>query len=133
LIFLVEDKRDLPLKTAIKRHIRLVSFSDGRIEMNLVENPSRDFLTKLAKRLEEWTGKRWMLSISQEEGAPTLAELDRAENEAQLDNAKSVPAVEAIMRQFPGAKIVDIRVREDETEGVAEVPEEEELDEFFEE
>ncbi len=113
LIFLVEDKRDLALKTAIKRHLRLVSFAEGRIEMNLVENPARDFLTVLGKRLEQWTGKRWMLSISQQEGAPTLGEQEAMENAAQMDDARADPAVEAIMAQFPGARIVDIRIREE--------------------
>ncbi|MEM7290075.1 MAG: DNA polymerase III subunit gamma/tau [Pseudomonadota bacterium] len=133
LIFLVEDKRDLALKTAIKRHIRLVSFADGRIEMNLVENPSREFLPTLGKRLEEWTGKRWMLSVSKEEGAPTLAEIERKESEARLDDARSNPAVEAVLKQFPGSKIVDIRIRDEETEAIPEAPEDDEsLDEFFE-
>lgn len=133
LIFLVEDKRDLALKTAIKRHVRLVSFADGRIEMNLVENPPRDFLTNLAKRLEEWTGKRWLLSVSKEEGAPTLAELERAENEARMDDAKNDPTVSAIMSQFPGARIVDIRIREEEEEIVPPPPEDDDsLGEFFE-
>ena len=124
LIFLVEDKRDLALKTAIKRHVRLVSFAEGRIEMNLVENPARDFLTVLGKRLEQWTGKRWMLSISKEEGAPTLGEQEAMENAAQMDDARADPAVEAIMAQFPGARIVDIRIRE---EGI-DTPEEEDPD-----
>lgn len=133
LIFLVEDKRDLALKTAIKRHIRLVSFSDGRIEMNLVENPPRDFLPTLGKRLEEWTGKRWMLSVSKEEGAATLAEVERKESEARLDDARSNPAVEAILKQFPGSKIVDIRIRDEETEALPEAPDDNDsLDEFFE-
>ena len=135
LIFLVEDKRDLALKTAIKRHIRLVSFADGRMEMSLVESPPRDFLTNLGKRLEEWTGKRWMLSVSQQEGALTLAEQEREENKAQMDDAKSHPAVEAILKQFPGSKIVNIRVREEEEqvlEAVPEVGDDDGLDEFFE-
>ncbi|MEM7303694.1 MAG: DNA polymerase III subunit gamma/tau [Pseudomonadota bacterium] len=133
LIFLVEDKRDLSLKSAIKRHVRLVSFADGRMEMNLVEDAPRDFLTVLSKKLEEWTGKRWMLSVSKEEGAPTLAEIERAENRAQMDDAKADPAVEAIIKQFPGAKIVDIRIREAETDVIGEAPEDDDsLDEFFE-
>jgi len=134
LIFLVEDKRDLALKTAIKRHVRLVSFSDGRMEMNLVENAPRDFLGNLGKRLEEWTGKRWVLSISAEQGQPTLAEHEAQENELRMDDAKADPAVEAIMSQFPGARIIDIRVREEE-ETLPPEPEEKEddpLDGFFE-
>jgi len=137
LIFLVEDKRDLALKTQIKRHVRLVSFADGRMDVNLVENPPRDFLPTLGKRLEEWTGKRWMLSISQEEGAPTLSEVERAESAQRMDDAKSDPAVEAIMKQFPGSRIVNIRVRQEEVEETLEpAPDETEdedgLDEFFE-
>jgi len=133
LIFLVEDKRDLQLKTQIKRHLRLVHFADGHIDMNLVENAPRDFLAVFGKKLEEWTGKRWMLSISAEEGAPTLSEVDAQENEARMDDAKNDPAVSAIMNQFPGARIVDIRVREAE-ETLEPAPEEsgDGLDEFFE-
>lgn len=133
MIFLVEDKRDLQLKTQIKRHLRLVNFADGRIEMNLVENAPRDFLTTFGKKLEAWTGKRWMLSVSSEEGAPTLAEVETQENADRMDDAKNDPAVSAIMNQFPGARIIDIRVREQE-ETLEPAPEESDdgLDEFFE-
>ncbi len=115
LIFLVEDKRDLQIKTLIARHIRVVSFADGRMEMNLVENPPRDFLPNLAKRIETWTGKRWMLSLSKEEGRPTLYEAEKQETEARIETARSDPAVEAILERFPGSRIVDIRIRKDET------------------
>ena len=114
LIFLVEDKRDLQIKTLIARHVRIVSFADGRMEMNLVENPPRDFLPNLAKRLESWTGKRWMLSLSKEDGQPTLQEAERQENEARMESARSDPTVEAILERFPGSRIVDIRIRNDE-------------------
>ena len=134
LIFLVEDKRDLALKTKIKRHVRLVSFADGRMEMNLVENAPRDFLPLLGKRLEEWTGKRWMLSTSQEQGAPTLAELEQDEANARMEDARNDPAVDAILKQFPGSRIVNIRVRQEEESTLPPSPDEENegLDEFFE-
>ena len=113
LIFLIEDKRDLVMKTAISRHVRLVSFADGRMEMNLVESPPRDFLPNLGKKLEEWTGKRWMLSLSKEEGSPTLQEQEKAEADTRMETALSDPAVEKILEQFPGARIVDIRIPEE--------------------
>ena len=134
LIYLVEDKRDLTIKTQIKRHVRPVRVSDGRMEMNLVENPPRDFLPILGKRLEEWTGKRWVLSISKEQGAPTLGELEAQENAIRMDDARSDPTVKALLDKFPGAKIVDIRVREEAPEEIIEpAPDEDNgLDEFFE-
>lgn len=134
LIYLVEDKRDLALKTAIKRHVRLVAFADCRMEMNLVNNPARDFLANLGKRLEEWTGRRWMLSVSQEEGAPTLAEQEEAEEKIRMDDARSDPVVSAILNQYPGSRITSIRVREEEQEGLEPAPadDDENLDGFFE-
>ena len=122
LIFLVEDKRDLQIKTLISRHVRIVSFTDGRMEMNLIENPPREFLPNLAKRLESWTGKRWMLSLSKEEGQPTLQESEKQENEARMESARSDPAVEAILGRFPGSRIVDIRIRSDEPEALPPEP-----------
>ena len=124
LIFLVEDKRDLKLKSQIARHVRLVSFADGRMEMNLVENAPRDFLPTLAKRLEEWTGRRWVLSISKEEGAPTLYEQEQAESKANLESARTDPAVEAILSQFPGAKIVDVKIKNEPGQDVIAPPDE---------
>lgn len=130
LIFLIEDKRDLKMKTAIARHVRLVSFVDGRIEMNLVENPPRDFLPTLSKQLEKWTSKRWMLSISQNEGSPTLNEQEQQETAQRINEARSDPAVEAILSRFPGSKIVDIRIRQEENE-ISDPPADENLDEFL--
>jgi len=136
LIFLVEDKRDIKLKNEIKRHIRMVHFENGRIDMNLVENASRDFMARLGKRLEEWTGQRWMLSTSKEEGEPTLAQVEMAESEAQMETAKSDPAVEEILALFPGSKIIDIRIRQNDMEVVEPVVEEPEddtgMNKFFE-
>ncbi|MBL4597717.1 MAG: DNA polymerase III subunit gamma/tau, partial [Rhizobiaceae bacterium] len=136
LIFLVEDKRDLPMKTYLRRNVRLVSFSDGRMEVNLVENPPKTFLTDLTKKLQDWTGKRWMISISSQEGAASLDEIEQAEVSAKVEQAKSDPTVEAILSRFPGSRIIDVRFRREEVledgelEGNDET-DEDGLDEFF--
>ena len=137
LIFLVEDKRDLAMKTYLRRNVRLVSFSDGRMEVNLVENPPKTFLTDLTKKLQDWTGKRWMISISSQEGAASLDEIEQAEVSAKVEQAKSDPTVEAILSRFPGSRIIDVRFRREEVledgelEGNDET-DEDGLDEFFE-
>ena len=112
LIFLTEDKRDLALKTCLRRNVRLVSFSDGKMEFNLVGSPPKTFLTDLSQKLQNWTGKRWMVAVSQKPGNPTLAELDEAENDAKVELARTDPTVEAVLNQFPGSKIIDVKIKE---------------------
>ena len=45
-----------------------------------------------------------------EEGAPTLAEADAARRETAFVDARSDPAVAAILAKFPGARIIDVRI-----------------------
>lgn len=134
LIFLTEDKRDLKAKSFLKRHFKLVECRHGYLEYQQAGNPPREMLQYLGKKLEEWTGTRWTLVVSQKEGMPTLDEIERAEMQDKLDNARSHPAVDAIMKTFDGARIVDVRIKNEE-DGVVEIIEEEDdenLDDFFE-
>ena len=131
LIFLAEDKRDLQMKERLRRNVRLVAFEDGRMEINLVGDPPANFVHDLSAKLLDWTGKRWIITTSRDGGAPTLEEADRAERDATHDEVRTDPAVAAVIAKFPGARIVDVRIRE--AEGAA-MPEEENdnLDDFFE-
>jgi len=132
LIFLAEDKRDLQTKTRLRRHVRLVKFEDGHMEFSIAGNPPSSFINDLQHKLKQWTGKRWNIIISREQGSPTLEENDQAEEKSRFDAASADPAVEAILAKFPGAKVIDVRIREevsqqDEAETAAD-----DLDDFFE-
>ncbi|MFZ1815576.1 MAG: DNA polymerase III subunit gamma/tau [Rhizobiaceae bacterium] len=131
LILLAEDKRDIQMRTWLRRHVRLVNFSDGRLEFNLAGDPPAGFVQNLSMRLQGWTGKRWMVTTSREGGQPTLEEQERQELGARTEIARADPAVEAIMGRFPGARIVDVRIREQEE--LPEAPGEDDtgLDEFL--
>lgn len=116
MLFLAEDRRDLKVKTFLKRNVKLVECRSGYLEYNLVGNPTRENVMHFSKKLEEWTGIRWALVISQKDGLPTIEEIERAELNDKLENARSHPAVEAIMKAFEGARIVDVRIRAEQEE-----------------
>ena len=118
LIFLAEDKRDLQVKTFLRRNVRLVSFEDGKMEFSLAGNPQRHVISEIQHKLLKWTGKRWNLVISRKEGAPSLDEVEQAEEQSKFDAARNDPAVEAILAKFPGAKVIDVRIRSDEEEEI---------------
>ena len=139
LVLLAEDRRDIKLRTMLRRNVRLVTFRDGHMEFSLAGDPPPGFVTELGQKLQQWTGRRWTLAVSREPGAPTLEEVEKAEAGEREEAAKADPVVEAILTRFPGARIVDIKLRADMTEApddaeaaMAEAERREGLDDFLE-
>ncbi len=109
LIALAAEKRDLSIKSALERDVRLVRFEDGTLEIALEAGARKTLIGELSKKLAEWTGRRWMVAVSAEAGSPSLraqAEMRKAE---MKDGVRADPLVQAVMERFPGAEIVDVR------------------------
>ncbi len=118
---LAAEKREIRLKLAVEREMRPVKFEDGRIEIALMPNADRDMVQELSKKLTDWTGTRWLVIVSREEGGQTIAEGREAAQTQLLDDARADPLVAAVMKRFPGARIVDVRVERSEEEEAARV------------
>jgi DNA polymerase-3 subunit gamma/tau len=103
-------ERELKLKVALERNVRLIRFEPGRIEMELTGDAPSGLAGDLGRKLQEWTGQRWVISIGSGKGGRTLDET-RAENRARMvTDARSDPLVAEVLARFPGAEIVDVRV-----------------------
>jgi DNA polymerase-3 subunit gamma/tau len=115
--------RDIKLKTLVRGFVRLVNLEPGRLEINLPDDAPKTLVAELQKKLEDWTGIRWMVILSREPGAPTLLEAETRAQEKRVSDARQDPDVAAILAKFPGAKITDVRIKgpelEEENEPVA--------------
>ncbi|HLL26696.1 MAG TPA: DNA polymerase III subunit gamma/tau [Xanthobacteraceae bacterium] len=120
---LAVQRRDLKVKHAIENLVRLVRIQEGRLEIALVAGAPAGITSELSTKLTEWTGRRWFVALSDEEGAPTLAERVAAERDARAHDVRSDPLVKAVLDRFPGAEIVDVRRREDAASAAAEIEE----------
>ncbi|MGF1543339.1 MAG: DNA polymerase III subunit gamma/tau, partial [Parvularculaceae bacterium] len=99
-------ERDARLRVELETHARLVSFEQGRIELRLDDAAPSDLAGRLVRRLKEWTGETWAVTVnSAADGAPTLREARRA-------RAMADPLVKAAFELFPTAEL--IAVHEDE-------------------
>jgi DNA polymerase III subunit gamma/tau len=87
----------------------LVRFAPGRLELRVRPEVPRDFAAQLAGLLQETTGARWAIALSNAEGEPTLAEQGRAADAGRRDLARSHPLVQAVLAAFPGATIEAVR------------------------
>ncbi|MBB4196887.1 DNA polymerase III subunit gamma/tau [Rhodoblastus sphagnicola] len=114
LVALASEKRDIQTKTALERDVRLVRFEQGRLEFALASGASPALTAQLSRKLQDWTGQRWLVALSSAQGAPTLKEqADARENEKRI-GVQAHPLVRATLDTFPGAVIVAVRGADDE-------------------
>jgi DNA polymerase-3 subunit gamma/tau len=109
LVALAAEKRDLAIKSALERDVRLVRFEDGRLEIFLEPSAAKTLTGELSKKLADWTGRRWMVVVSAEAGMPSLRSQAQAQKAELKAGVRSDPLVQAVLARFPGAEIVDVR------------------------
>jgi DNA polymerase-3 subunit gamma/tau len=109
LVALAGEKRDLQARSALEADMRLVRIEDGRLEIALEPNASRMLVNDLSRKLEQWTGRRWTVIVSNEAGQPTLRSQSLLEKSARERAAEADPRVQEVLTRFPGAKVVEVR------------------------
>ena len=123
LIALATEKRDIGIKSALERDVRLVRFEDGTLEVALEPSARPTLVGELSKKLTEWTGRRWMVAVSAEAGMPSMR-AQSAQRKAELkDTVRADPLVQAVLQRFPGAEIVDVRPPGDPAADASDMPE----------
>ena len=100
------------LAARLRKHLRPVSLSAGKLEVQIDGDVSEALLGQLARFMSQKSGQPWLVSASQQEGGPTLAELDRQEDEQAKQAVAGHPVVAAVLDQFEGAEITAVRPHE---------------------
>jgi DNA polymerase-3 subunit gamma/tau len=109
VVALAETKRDLKLKNALLEQLRLVRFKPGDIAVNPLPHASPDLLQELMRKLKTWTGQVWIVSTSDQEGEEPLGAQRRAAEAREIEALHAHPAVQEVLRHFPGATIKEVR------------------------
>ena len=102
---LAEERREPILSAWLRTEVRPIRVAAGAVEINCGRSPDGKMLTLLQERLEQWTGERWMIALSEDGGEPTLDEQDRAAQEAADRAAMDHPLVRQVLDAFPGARV----------------------------
>ena len=113
VVELIRHNRDVKLLVEVESGLRLARYAPGRIEFVPTENAPRDLATRLAQRLQLWTGVRWGVSVVNEGGGQTIAERRDADRLAAEAVARQNPLVQAVFDAFPQSKITEIRTAAD--------------------
>jgi DNA polymerase III subunit gamma/tau len=109
VVELFDKHREAVLRSHLYANVHLVQFEPGRIELRPGEGAPRDLSNRLGQLLSQWTGRRWVVSVSGEPGEPTLREAEEAKARALKSEAAQDPLVRAVLEAFPGARIEAVR------------------------
>ena len=109
VVALFGQKREALLQSHIINHVHLVKFEQGHLALRMAEGAPANLVGQITDKLGQWTGQRWVVSLSREEGAPTIASLRKQAQENQLSAVEKTPVVAEILKIFPGARISAIQ------------------------
>tara|TARA_B100001939_G_scaffold348110_1_gene372741 strand:- start:4440 stop:6266 length:1827 start_codon:yes stop_codon:yes gene_type:complete len=109
VVRLFEERQEAQIAFHLKENTHLVSFDTGRIDIRLNNRAPRDLVSKVSEKLREFTGQRWIVSLSQQRGEDSLYQKELAEAQALKERLSQNPLVKTVLETFPGAQITDIR------------------------
>ncbi len=115
VVALFESKREARLVHSLMHHVHEVRCEPGVIEFRPEPRAPTDLASRLGEMLTLWTGRRWIASVSNAEGKPTLVQQKEAKADDLRSSADSNEVVMAILKTFPGAKVETVRRRGEET------------------
>ncbi len=113
LINLCTKRKEAKLKYELETNTNLVSFSEGLIEISFNENLDKDFIKNLSNKLYEWTSKRWIISLSKNQGQLSKKEKNKINEKKIFDDVKKSEAYKKVIETFPDAELINVKLEED--------------------
>ena len=114
LVRTANEEKEVELKYDLERNVRLVSFVPGKINITFNEKLNKNFIKTLTEKLLKWTGERWIISLSKEEGEKTVYEKTLSDKKNKLEEAKNSEIVKSVLSAFPDARLIDVTENSDD-------------------
>ena len=112
LIKTCDQKKEIKLKYELENNVNLVSFEKNRIEISFNEDLSKDFLKIISSKLFDWTGERWIITLSKKQGELTKKQIKVKNKKDMFENAKKTKTYKKIKEIFDDAELVDVKNEE---------------------
>ena len=96
------------IKNDLERNVKLVSFNKGKINISFNEKLNKNFIKTLTEKLLQWTGERWIISLSKNDNIKSLYEKNIEEQSDKLNEFKKTSQAKEFLKSFPDAKLINI-------------------------
>ena len=109
LIFLASKKKDIYLKYDLEKNVNLVKFSKGKIDISFNENLDKNFVRNLSERLLEWTGMRWVITLTREKGQKTFSEIQSIKKKELFNEEKKGKVYKKFKSIFSDIELIEVK------------------------
>ena len=109
LIKLAGQEKEIELKYDLERNVKLVSFDKGKISISFNDKLNKNFIKLLSEKLRKWTGERWIISLSKDEGQKTIYEKNVLKEKKEFEEGQKSDTVKKIKKSFSDAELGEIK------------------------
>ena len=109
LIYLAGKKKEIQLKYDLEKNVNLIKFSEGKIDISFNQNLDKNFVRNLSTKLVEWTGNRWVITLSKETGEKTFSETQDIRKKELLNNEKKGEVYKKFTSIFSDAELLEVK------------------------
>jgi len=112
LINLSIENKEIHLKYDLENNVNLIKFSEGKIDISFNENLDKNFVKNLSKKLLEWTGNRWVITLAKKAGQKTFSELKNIKARELLELEKKGEIYEKFKNTFSDAELLEVKKKD---------------------
>ena len=109
MIYLAGKKKEIQLKYDLEKNVNLIKFLEGKIDISFNQNLDKNFVRNLSKKLVEWTGNRWVITLSKETGEKTFSETQDIRKKELLNNEKKGEVYKKFINIFSDAELLEVK------------------------
>ncbi len=113
LLKICNEKKEIKLKYELEKNINLVHFENNRIEISFNDNLDKNFIKDLSLKLFEWTGDRWIITLSKSKGELSIKDKQQNKKIKNINSAKQSKLYKNLIEKFPDADLIDVNPKEE--------------------
>ena len=113
LLKICNEKKEIKLKYELEKNVNLVHFENNRIEISFNDNLDKNFIKDLSLKLFEWTGDRWIITLSKSKGELSIKDKQKNKKIKYINSAKQSKLYKNLIEKFPDADLIDVNPKEE--------------------
>ena len=113
LLKICNEKKEIKLKYELEKNVNLVHFENNRIEISFNDNLDKNFIKDLSLKLFEWTGDRWIITLSKSKGELSIKDKQKNKKIKNINSAKQSKLYKNLIEKFPDADLIDVNSKEE--------------------
>ena len=113
LLKICGEHKEIKLKYELEKNVNLVRFEVNRIEISFNDNLDKNFVKDLSLKLFEWTGHRWIITLSKIKGDLSVKEKEKNKKDEYFQKAKEKDLYKKVIEKFIDAELIEVSAKKE--------------------